>query len=142
MRWMLPGVIAALMMLSPATAGPVQAQAKRTIRIVTTSYKFDPSIINVRHNETVVLQLVNVDTEGRSHSITAELLAKLQVAARGDVARTGVFEGRRFFVVDPGKTIEVEFIASERGTFGFICGISDHAARGHVGAINVLLPSP
>ena len=143
MRWMLLGLIAAVMMLALATAVPVQAQAKRTIKIVATSYKFEPNIINVRQGETVVLELVNGDPVegGRNHSINSELLAKVTVTARGDLAAQGTAAGRRFFAVAPGKTIEVEFVASERGTFGFICGVSDHAARGLAGAINVLLPA-
>ncbi len=94
-RWILLSLIAAALMLSLASALPVQAQAKRTIRIVATSYKFEPSLIQVRHNETVVLQLVNADTEGRSHSINSELLAKIPVTARGELAGQGTFEGRR-----------------------------------------------
>lgn len=85
-----------------------------------------------------MLQLVSSDPERNSHSVAAELFARIPVTSRGDVSRTGVFDGRRFFAVDPGKQFEVEFVASERGSFAFFCGISDHGARGQVGAINVL----
>lgn len=125
------------MTLSLASAIPAQAPAKRTIRVVVTSYKFEPSVITVRQGETVVLQLVNADAE-RSHSINAELLSRIPVTARGEVEAQGTFSGRRFFSAAPGKTIEVEFVESERGTFGFICSISGHAAKGMAGAINVL----
>lgn len=143
MRWILLGLIATVLVLPLATAVPVQAQAKRTIKIVATSFKFEPSIITVRQGETIVLELVNGDAvaDGRNHSINSELLAKVTVTTRGELAAEGTAAGRRFFAFAPGKTIEVEFVASERGTFGFICGISDHAARGQAGAINVLLPA-
>ncbi len=62
------------------------------------------------------------------------------VTARGDISAQGTFGDRRFWAFDPRKQIEVEFVASVRGTFSFICGISDHAAKGQVGAINVLPP--
>ncbi|HEV8340361.1 MAG TPA: cupredoxin domain-containing protein [bacterium] len=141
-RWITIGLAAAALLLSLAPALPVAAQAKRTIRIVATSYKFEPSLVQVRQGETVVLELVNADTEGRNHSLAAELFEKANATSRGDVARTGSFEGRRFFAAAPGKQLEVEFVASERGSFAFFCGISNHAAMGQVGAINVLPPSP
>jgi plastocyanin len=138
--WIVVGLAAALLVaFAPPT--PIQAQVKRTIRIVATSYKFEPSLIQVRQGETVVLQLVNADTEGRNHSLAAELFVKLNATSRGDVVRTGTFEGRRFFAAEPGKQLEVEFVASERGSFAFFCGVSNHAAQGQVGAINVLSPS-
>jgi len=115
-----------------------QASAKRVIRIVATSYKFEPNLVQVRQGETVVLQLVNADPEGRNHSISASLFTQIPVTTRGDIFRQGEAEGRRFFALEPGKTIEVEFMASVRGTFAFSCGISDHASRGQAGAINIL----
>lgn len=135
------GLAAVALLFSFAPALPVQAQAKRTIKIVATSYKFEPNLIQVQRGETVVLQLVNSDTDGRNHSLAAELFEKANASSRGDVLRTGSFEGRRFFAAAPGKQLEVEFVASERGSFAFFCGISNHAALGQVGAINVLAPS-
>jgi len=132
---------AGVLVLAAVPGAPAQAQAKRVIRVVATSYKFEPSLIQVQSGETVVLQVVNADAEGRNHSIAAQLFTAVPVTARGDVFRQGTAEGRRFFAVEPGKQIEVEFVASIRGTFPFICGISDHAAKGQVGAINVL-PAP
>ena len=140
LRWLIIGMIVAGLAFVAAPAVPAQAQAKRVIRIVATSYKYEPSLIQVRQGEMVVLQLVNEDPEKRNHSVAAELFAKIPVTARGDVFRTGVFEDRRFFAVEPGKQIEVEFVASTRGSFAFFCGISNHAALGQVGAINVLPP--
>lgn len=83
-------------------------------------------------------ELVNADTEGRSHSINSQLFTMIPVTARGDISAQGTFGDRRFWAFDPGKQIEVEFVASMRGTFSFSCGISDYAAKGQVGAINVL----
>ncbi len=140
-RWITLGLAAVALLLALAPALPVQAQAKRTIRIVATSYKFEPSLIQVRQGETVVLQLVNSDTEGRNHSVAAELFEKANATSRGDIVRTGTFEGRRFFAAEPGKQLEVEFVARDRGSFAFFCGISNHAALGQVGAINVLAGS-
>ncbi len=132
------GLCAGVLALTAIPGVWAQAQAKRVVRVVATSYKFEPSLIQVRAGETVVLQIVNADAEGRNHSIAAQLFTMVPVVARGDIFRQGTAEGRRFFAVEPGKQIEVEFVASVRGSFPFICGISDHAAKGQVGAINVL----
>lgn len=42
-RWILMGLIAAALTLSLASAIPAQAQAKRAIRVVATSYKLSPA---------------------------------------------------------------------------------------------------
>ena len=61
-----------------------------------------------------------------------------QVIVRGQVAREGVDDERRFFAVAPDTKVEIEFVASELGSFPFVCGVFDHGSRGQVGAMNVL----
>ncbi|MDR7584179.1 MAG: cupredoxin domain-containing protein [Armatimonadota bacterium] len=137
-RILLVGLTVVLVGLLPAS---VPAQTRRVVQVAMTSYRFEPSLITVRQGETVIIQAVNADPERRNHSIAAALFAAIPVTVRGEVARQGEFEGRRFFVAEPGKGFELEFTASQRGTFTFICGVSDHAARGQVGAITVLPPA-
>jgi uncharacterized cupredoxin-like copper-binding protein len=137
--WILAGLVVGILAFT-APIPPAEAQAKRVIRVIATSYKFEPSMIEVKQNETVVIQLVNSDPDRRNHSIAATLFNQIPVTSRGDVFRTGVAEDRRFFAVEPGKQLEVEFVATTRGSFPFSCGISNHAALGQVGAISVLAP--
>jgi len=86
----------------------------------------------------VVLQLSNEDPDKRNHSFAARWLVGKQVTVRGTVAREGIDDERRFFAVAPGTQVEVEFVASEPGSFPFVCGVFDHGSRGQVGAMNVL----
>ncbi len=137
-RWGVIGVGLALALAVPATL-PVRAQGNRkVIAITAVSWKFTPDLITVSRGDTVVIQLSNEDPDKRNHSFAARWLIDKPVAVRGQVAREGTDDGRRFFAVAPGQRLEFEFVASEAGSFPFVCGVFDHGARGQVGAINVL----
>jgi len=137
-RWLLIGGALALAMAVPGTL-PVRAQGTRkVIAIVATSWKFTPDLITVIKGDTVVIQLSNQDAEKRNHSFAARWLIDKPVTVRGQVAREGTDDGRRFFAVAPGDKLEFEFVATEAGSFPFVCGVFDHGSRGQVGALNVL----
>ena len=137
-RWIWIAIVLALM---PAisTGLPVRAQgARKVIPISMVSWRFIPNLFTVNRGDTVVLQLSNDDPDKRNHSFAARWLVGKQVLVRGTVAREGVDDERRFFAVAPGEHAEIEFVASEPGSFPFVCGIFDHGARGQTGAMNVL----
>ncbi len=92
------------------------------IRIVATSYKYEPNLIQVRHAE---------DVSPRRHW---DLGKELRGNAVIPLLRVLVAELQHHYLA------LVEFVASTRGSFAFFCGISNHAALGQVGAINVLPP--
>ncbi len=139
-RWIL--IAAVLLVLAIPTGRPVQAQGNRkVIQITMVSWKFTPDLFTVTRGDTVVLQLSNEDPDKRNHSFAARWLVDKQVIVRGQVAREGVDDDRRFFAVAPGTKAEIEFVASEPGSFPFVCAIFDHGARGQAGAMNVL-PAP
>lgn len=141
-RTILPALLL-LALILPVVTAPVQAQTgqRRVFQISMTSFKFTPALISVNQGDTVVLQVSNDDPDRRNHSIAARLFTRIQVTATGDL-RTGVADERRFFAAEPGKKFELTFVASERGSFPFVCGVFDHGARGQTGAINVLAPAP
>lgn len=140
-RWVLIGLILALV-LAISTGLPAKAQGDRkVIKISMISWKFTPDLFTVAKGDTVVLQLSNDDPDKRNHSFAARWLVDKQVAVRGQVAREGVDDGRRFFAVAPGQAAEIEFVVSEAGSFPFVCGVFDHGARGQTGAMNVLAAS-
>jgi uncharacterized cupredoxin-like copper-binding protein len=135
---MLIAAVLALILAMPAER-LVQAQGNRkVIKITMVSWKFTPDLFTVARGDTVVLQLSNEDPDKRNHSFAARWLVDKQVTTRGQLAREGVDDGRRFFAVAPGQAAEIEFVASEAGSFPFVCGVFDHGARGQTGAMNVL----
>lgn len=137
-RGMLIAAVLGLVFAIPAGL-PVQAQGNRkVIQITAVSYKFTPDLFTVNQGDTVVIQLSNEDPDKRNHSFAARWLVGKQVTVRGQVAREGVDDERRFFAVAPGTTAEIEFVASEPGSFPFVCGVFDHGSRGQAGAMNVL----
>jgi len=139
MRVALALLVLAAVLLLPALTAPAQAQtgARKVFQISMASYTFTPALITVHRGDTVVLQMSNDDPERRNHSIAARLFTQLEVRATGQF-RTGVGDERRFFAAEPGQRFELEFVATQAGTFPFVCGVFDHGARGQTGAINVL----
>src|SRR2546426_7214121 len=137
-RWIL---IAAGLLLTVPAGLPVRAAGRKVIQITMVSWKFTPDLFTVTQGDTVVLQLSNEDPDKRNHSFAARWLVGKQVIVRGQVAREGIDDERRFFAVAPGTKVEIEFVASEPGSFPFVCGVFDHGSRGQVGAMNVL-PAP
>ncbi|MCS7235916.1 MAG: cupredoxin domain-containing protein [Armatimonadota bacterium] len=119
---------------SSVAAGP----APRTIRISMTSFKFEPSVIQLRQGERVVLELVNEDTQ-RPHNIASELFNQTELVVRGEFRQGTTADGRRFVFVDAGKRAEVEIIVPRVavGQVSFICSVGQHAAQGMTGAFVV-----
>ncbi len=137
-RWILIAMVLLLVLAGPAGL-PVRAQGNRKIiKITMVSWKFTPDLFTVTQGDTVVLQLSNEDPDKRNHSFAARWLVGKQVTVRGTLAREGIDDERRFFAVAPGTQVEIEFVASEPGSFPFVCGVFDHGSRGQVGAMNVL----
>ncbi len=137
-RGMLITAVLALIVAIPAGL-PVQAQGNRkVIQVTVVSYKFTPDLFTVNQGDTVVIQLSNEDPDKRNHSFAARWLVGKQVTVRGQLAREGIDDERRFFAVAPETKIELEFVASEPGSFPFVCGVFDHGSRGQAGAMNVL----
>lgn len=140
-RWILIAVV--LLTLAVPVGLPVQAKASRkVIKITMVSWKFTPDLFTVTQGDTVVLQLSNEDPDKRNHSFAARWLVGKQVTVRGTLAREGVDDERRFFAVAPGTQAEIEFVASDLGSFPFVCGVFDHGSRGQAGAMNVLPAAP
>lgn len=123
----------------PVVTSPAQAQigSRKVFQISMVSYMFTPSLITVNRGDTVVLQFSNDDPDRRNHSIASRLFMRIEPKASGEF-RTGVGDERRFFAAEPGKKFELEFVASEAGSFPFVCGVFDHGSRGQAGAINVV----
>ena len=142
-RTTLPALLLLIALILPVVTTPARAQSgKRTvIQVSMVSYKFTPGLITVNQGDTVVLQVSNDDPDRRNHSIASRLFMRIEATATGDF-RTGVADERRWFAAEPGKKYELTFVASERGSFPFVCGVFDHGSRGQAGAINVLAPAP
>jgi plastocyanin len=143
LRTILPALFLLAALILPVVTTPARAQTgpRKVIQISMVSYKFTPALITVNQGDTVVLQISNDDPDRRNHAIAARLFTRIEATATGDF-RTGVGDERRFFAAEPGKKFELTFLASECGSFPFVCGVFDHGARGQTGAINVLAPAP
>jgi cytochrome c oxidase subunit 2 len=82
-------------------------QAPRVIEVKAKKYEFEPSTIEVEQGERVVLRVTSTD---RLHGI--------------GIKKFGVNKE-----VPKGKTVDVELVASEPGTFAVLC--TEDCGKGH-----------
>ncbi len=139
-RFVLIGLLLVAITLGFSKAVPAQTPTRRVIEVRMTSYKFEPNHVRFNEGDTVAIRLISADPErDQSHSIAARYLMNIPVTIRGESRdyRTGTFEGQRWINVEQGKQVDIEFVATGRGSFPFICGITDHAWRGQTGAFFV-----
>ena len=73
---------------------------------------------------------------GRPHNFAARYLANIPVNVRGD-GRQAIEEERKYVQVDAGKQTEFEFVATNRGSYAFICSVFIHSFNGMTGTILV-----
>ncbi len=119
-----------------STTGIAQTPQQKTIEITMSSFKFEPSVIQVNEGDTVVIRLRNADAQGRPHSVAARYFADIPLTISGDGAQD-VAEGRKFVQVAAGKQAEFTFVARNRGSYAFICGVFIHSFAGMTGQIFV-----
>lgn len=136
LRYVIAVLFLAAVTLGVSTSVPAQTPARKVIEITMTSFKFEPETIRVNEGDTVVIRLRNADQAGRPHAVASRYLTDIPLTVRGD-GRQGVDEGRKFVQVDAGKQAEFEFVASNRGSYAFICSVFIHSFAGMTGAIFV-----
>lgn len=137
LRPVLPGLLVVALTLGAAAAAPAQTSTRKVFEIVMTSFKFEPSQIMVNEGDTVVIRLRNADDTRRfPHDIAARYFTSIPLTVRGE-ARQAVEEERRYVRLDAGKEAEIEFVATGRGSYAFICSVFTHSLAGMTGAIFV-----
>ncbi len=135
LRFLVVAALVVAVTLGISTAGTAQTSARKVIEITMTSFKFEPSVIQVNEGDTVVIRLRNADSRF-PHNVASRYFASLPLTVRGD-GREGSAEDRKFVQVDAGKAAEFEFTATNRGSYAFICGVFTHAFAGMTGQIYV-----
>lgn len=96
-------------------------QAPRVIEVTAKKYDFVPSTIEVTQGERVILRVTSAD---RAHGI-------------------GIKKFRVDEEIPRGRTVDVEFVASEAGTFPVVC--TEDCGKGHddmAGALVVKAVAP
>src|SRR2546428_2339953 len=122
-RWILIAAVLLLLLTVPAGL-PVRAQGSRkVIQITMVSWKFTPDFFTVTQGDTVVLQLSNEDPDKRNHSFAARWLVGKQVIVRGQVAREGIDDERRFFAAGPGTKGGNQILGCEPMPSPLGCGL-------------------
>ncbi len=115
-------------------SGTSPAQTKREIRITMASFKFEPSIFSVNEGDTVVLQLENIDDKKRPHAFNSPYLSQVDFTVTGEGKQDVTKDGTKYVQLEPGQKAELMFVAKERGQYGFVCNLFNHAAQGQTGA--------
>jgi len=135
-RLVLAFVLVVLATLGITVTVPAQTPSRKVIEITASSFKFEPNAIVVNEGDTVVIRFKNADQSGRPHNFASRYLANIPVTVRGD-GRQAIEEERKYVQVDAGKQAEFEFVATNRGSSAFICGVFIHSFAGMTGTIIV-----
>jgi uncharacterized cupredoxin-like copper-binding protein len=136
LRFLVGAALVVAVTLGISTAGTAQTSARKVIEITMVSFKFEPSEIRVNEGDTVVIRLRNADPRGFPHNVASRYFASLPLTVRGD-GQEGSAEDRKFVRVDAGKSAEFEFVATNRGSYAFICSVAIHSFAGMAGQIYV-----
>jgi uncharacterized cupredoxin-like copper-binding protein len=134
---LLIGLLVVAVTLGMAAAVPAQTSTRKVFDITMSSFKFEPSEIKVNEGDTVVIRLRNGDDARRfPHDMASRYFAGIPLTLRGD-GREAVEEGRKYVRLEAGKQAEIEFVATGRGSYPFICSVFVHSFAGMTGAIFV-----
>ena len=135
-RVLVAAVLLAAVTLGISTVGIAQTPQRKVIEITMSSFKFEPSVIQVNEGDTVVVRLRNADAQGRPHNVASRYFADVPLTVSGD-GQQDVAEGRKYVQVPAGKQAEFTFVAQNRGSYAFICGVFIHSFAGMTGQIFV-----
>ncbi len=138
MRLLFAGLLVAVVTLGPTAAVPAQTSSRKVIEVTLSEYKYEPNQIRFNEGDTVIIKMTNAGPRF-THNISTRYWLNIPLTVRGD-SRQGISEDRKWVALDAGKSGEVEFVAQGRGSFAILCGLFDHASRGHTGAFFVLPP--
>lgn len=97
------------------TAEPTEDE--QSVVINASEFKFEPAAINAQEGKKIRVTVRN--TGSTPHDFT---IAALNVKSP---------------MIDPGKSMTVEFTPKERGTFEFMCDVPGHEASGMKGELRV-----
>jgi plastocyanin len=95
-------------------------QGKRSVTVEASSFKFEPSVIEVPRGDALTLKIMNVASV--SHNFTIK-------DPQDRILRT--------VDLPPGETVTVEVPVNKAGTYEFYCDKPLHAALGMKGKIEV-----
>lgn len=111
MQWMLPVLLVVILLASgcvsqdevqTSTSGQTEPTGDvKVFEMTAKQFSFEPNIITVKKGDTVKLAITSVDV---AHGLS--------------LPDFGVNEN-----LEPGKTVNVEFVADKTGTFSFFCSV-------------------
>jgi uncharacterized cupredoxin-like copper-binding protein len=109
------------------------------VRIEMSEYAFMPAQVTLKAGKPVTLNVVNV---GRAtHMFTSAYLASQDLEVEGADMEVDAPNGVKYVKVQPGKSAEIKFTPTQKGTFDFSCDVKSsgrsHRDRGMKGQLIV-----
>jgi uncharacterized cupredoxin-like copper-binding protein len=109
------------------------------VRIEMNEYAFTPAQVTLKAGKPVTLNVVNV---GRAtHMLTSAYLASQDLEVEGADMEVDAPNGVKYVKVQPGKSAEIKFTPTRKGTFDFSCDVKSggrsHRDRGMKGQLVV-----
>ena len=137
-NWLTASIV---MVLGVAGIGPGLAQPDpaSVVRIELSEYAFTPAQVTLKAGRPVTLHVVN--TGLAPHMFASPYLSSQNLEIEGAEMDVDAPNGVKYVKLQPGKSAEIKFTPTQKGTFDFTCDLKSqgrsHRARGMTGRLVV-----
>ena len=139
--WRLVRIAMIVIVLGVAGIGPGLAQPgpAPVVRIELSEYAFTPAQVTLKAGRPVTLNVVN--TGRATHMFASPYLSSQDLEIEGADMEVDAPNGVKYVKLQPGKSAEIKFTPTQKGTFDFSCDVKSggrsHRDRGMTGQLAV-----
>jgi uncharacterized cupredoxin-like copper-binding protein len=132
-------VIVTSVVVTESGQGLAQPNPAAVVRIELSEYAFSPAQVTLKAGTAVTLKVVN---KGRAtHMFTSQYLSSQDLEIEGADMEVDAPNGVKYVKLQPGKSAEIKFTPTQKGTFDFSCDVKTggrtHRDRGMKGQLVV-----
>jgi uncharacterized cupredoxin-like copper-binding protein len=139
MRRVAIAVIVTTVVVTEIGQGLAQPDPVSVVQIELSEYSFNPTQVTLKAGRAVTLKVVN---KGRAtHMFASQYLSSQDLEIEGTDMEVDAPNGVKYVKLQPGKSAEIKFTPSQKGTFEFSCEVKTggrtHRDRGMKGQLVV-----
>jgi uncharacterized cupredoxin-like copper-binding protein len=132
-------VIVTSVVVTEIGQGLAQPNPAAVVRIELSEYAFSPAQVTLKAGTAVTLKVVN--TGRATHMFTSQYLSSQDLEIEGADMEVDAPNGVKYVKLQPGKSAEIKFTPTQKGTFDFSCDVKTggrtHRDRGMKGQLVV-----
>ena len=139
MRRVAIAVIVTTVAVTEIGQGLAQPDPVSVVRIELREYVFNPAQVTLKAGRAVTLKVVN--TGRATHMFASQYLGSQDLEIEGAEMEVDAPNGVKYVKLQPGKSAEIKFTPTQKGTFDFSCDVKTggrtHRDRGMKGQLVV-----